>query len=107
MTSKKLLYNPTLETLLMVEDFIRRHSGEFTKYQIWKRLPRKTMYQTYCVISDYLLGSGKIMTDKVGKVGWVYNPELVRKYLRREDLTWKPKEHEEKPKRWKAKERKK
>jgi len=46
------------------------------------------------------------MPDKIGKVGWVYNPELVRKYLHREDLSWEPEEHEEEPKRRKAGKRK-
>ena len=86
---KKVTHYPTLETVLMVEDFIRKHSGEYTKYQIWKRLPRKMMYQTYCVIFDYLLAT-KIAVDRVGKVVWVWNPELVRKYLKREDLTGEP-----------------
>jgi hypothetical protein len=91
-TLEKAAHYPTLQTVLMVEGFIRRHSpsGEFTKYQIWTRLPRKMMYQTYCVIFDYLLASGKIAVDSVGKVGWVWNPELVRKYLKRRDLTWRP-----------------
>ena len=86
---KKAAHYPTLETVLMVEDFIREYSGEYTKYQIWTRLPRKMIYQTYCVIFDYLLAT-KIAVDRVGKVVWVWNPELVRKYLKREDLSWKP-----------------
>jgi hypothetical protein len=87
---KNVKHYPTLETVLMVEDFIRKHSAEYTKYQIWKRLPRRMIYQTYCVIFDYLLASNKIAVDSVGKVGWIWNPELVRKYLKRKDLTWRP-----------------
>jgi len=97
---EKAAHYPTLQTVLMVEDFIRRHSpsGEFTKYQIWTRLPRKVMYQTYCVIFDYLLTSGKIAVDAVGKVGWIWNPELVRKYLKRRDLAWEPPTKRQNPK---------
>ncbi|MEA2053644.1 MAG: hypothetical protein U9O96_00780 [Candidatus Thermoplasmatota archaeon] len=44
------------------------------------------MYQTICTIFDYLLQSGKIAVDKEGKIAWIYNPELVKKYMEREEL---------------------
>ena len=77
----EILHYPRLDTVLMVEEFIQRHSGEFKKRQLWEHLPRRMMYQTFCVIFDYLLVSGKIAVDREGKVGWIWNPELVRKYL--------------------------
>lgn len=77
---------PRLDTILMVEKFIRAHDGEFGKKALWEKLPRKMMYQTFCVIIDYLLYSGKISIDKEGKMGWIYNPELARKYYARIDL---------------------
>ena len=76
-----ILHYPQLDTVLMVEEFIRRHSGEFKKRSLWEHLPRKMMYQTFCVIFDYLLDSGKIAMDKEGKIAWIWNPELVKKYL--------------------------
>ncbi len=79
----EILHYPRLDTVLMVEEFIQTHSGEFKKRQLWEHLPRRTMYQTFCVIFDYLLNSGKIAVDREGKVGWIWNPELVRKYLSR------------------------
>jgi hypothetical protein len=87
---KQVLHYPNLDTVLMVEKFIHEHSGEFKKKQIWQNLPRKTMYQTFCVVFDYLMESGKIIQDRRGTVGWIWNPELVRKYLKRKDLFWKP-----------------
>jgi hypothetical protein len=48
------------------------------------------MYQTYQVIFDYLVNSGKIGVDREGHIAWVWNPALVRKYIRREDLAWRP-----------------
>ena len=70
----------------MVERFIKKHDGEFKKRALWEHLPKKMMYQTFCVIFDYLIDSQKIMVDKEGKIGWVWNPELVKKYLSRADL---------------------
>lgn len=88
---KSILHYPQLDTVLMVEEFIREHSGEYKKKQIWQNLPRKTMYQTFCVIFDYLESSKKILRDRNGVVGWVWNPELVEKYLKRKDLFWRKK----------------
>src|SRR3989344_5558623 len=71
---------------LYINLFIREHDGEFKKRKLWESLPKKMMYQTFCVIIDYLLYSGKIAIDKESKVGWIYNPELARKYHSRKDL---------------------
>lgn len=84
------IHSPTLGSVLMVEKTIYKHSGEFTRYQLWKNLPKKMMYQTFCIIIDYLLHSGKIATDRKGTLGWIWNPEMARYYLKREDLAWKP-----------------
>ena len=81
--------SPTLQTVLMVEKFIYDTSGEFTKKQIWERLPKKMMYQTYSVIIDYLLYAGRIAVDKEGKIAWIWDPEGVEKYLRKKHLMWR------------------
>lgn len=86
---KNILHYPQLDTILMVEDFIRENSGEFKKKALWQSLSRKMIYQTFCVIFDYLLESGKIAQDRVGNVVWIWNPELVAKYLARPDLSWR------------------
>ncbi len=84
--SEKIMHYPRLDTVLMVEETIREHSGEFKKRALWEHLPRKVMYQTFKVIYDYLLESGKIASDSEGKICWVWNPELVKKYLNDESL---------------------
>jgi hypothetical protein len=84
--NKKILHYPQLDTVLMVEGFIKEHSGEFKKRALWENLPKKMMYQTYCLIYDYLLESGKIARDKEGKICWVWNPKLVQKYLKKKHL---------------------
>jgi hypothetical protein len=77
----KQLHSPTLESVLMVEKTIRKHSQECGKYQLWKKLPKKMMYQTFLVILDYLNHSGKIMIDK-GIIIWVWDPETIRRLER-------------------------
>jgi len=86
MAEKNIIHYPRLDTVLMVEEFMREHSGEFRKKALWENLPKKMMYQTFCTIFDYLLQSGKIAIDKEGKIAWIYNPELVKKYTEREEL---------------------
>lgn len=71
--------SPTLETVLMVERTIEQYSGEFTRTELWKNLPRKVMWQTFLVVLDYLEQSNKILTDKDEKVVWIWNPKLIRK----------------------------
>lgn len=85
----QILHYPRLDTVLMVENFIKENSGEFRKRSLWERLPRKTMYQTFCVIIDYLEQSGKIGVDKEGHIAWIWNPALVKKYMNRQDLSWR------------------
>jgi hypothetical protein len=91
-SSKKesgILRYPRLDSVMMVEKIIYDTSGEFKKKQLWEHLPKKMMYQTFSVIIDYLLYSGKIAADAEGKICWIWNPSLVNKYLKKKNLEWK------------------
>ena len=81
MTEATILHSPTLESVIMVEKTIQKYSQECGKYQLWKKLPKKMMYQTFQTILDYLENSGKIIIDKDGCVIWTYNPEMIRKII--------------------------
>ncbi len=80
---------PRLDTVLMVEEFIRKHDGEFKKKQLWGSLPKRMMYQTFCVAIDYLLYSGKISADAEGKIGWIFYPGKVKRDMEFKHLFWK------------------
>jgi len=86
---KDILHYPQLDTVLMVEEFIRKHDGDFKKKALWEHLPKKMMYQTFCVVLDYLLYSRKISIDSEGKLGWIYYPETAHYYYNWKDLTRK------------------
>jgi hypothetical protein len=79
MENETILHSPTLESVLMVEEAIEKYSGDLGKYQLWQKLPRKMMYQTFLVILDYLDKSNKVVIDKEGKIVWIWNPNLIRK----------------------------
>jgi len=81
--NNKILHYPRLDTVLMVEEYIKNNSGEYKKRNLWEALPKKMMYQTFCVVFSYLTESGKIAQDKEGWVVWIWNPELVKKYNKR------------------------
>lgn len=80
--TQTLLHSPTLESVLMVEKTIQKYSQECGKYQLWKKLPKKMMYQTFQVILDYLEQSGKILIDKEGCILWTFNPERIKRLAR-------------------------
>ena len=88
MEIKQILRYPRLDTVLMVEKFIAKFDGEFKKRALWEHLPKKMMYQTFCVIIDYLLYSRKISIDSVGKIGWIYYPENNDKKIKNKELFW-------------------
>lgn len=86
MEIKKILRYPRLDTVLMVKKSIKDFDGEFKKRALWENLPKKMMYQTYCVIIDYLLYSRKISIDSEGKIGWIFHPENKNDHIKNKEL---------------------
>ena len=89
MTQEIILHSPTLESVILVEKTIQKYSQECGKYQLWKKLPKKMMYQTYSIAIDYLLISGKISVDAEGKIGWIFYPREAEARLKKAHLFWK------------------
>ena len=87
---ENILRYPRLDTVLMVEEAIQNCKDYPTKTQLWKSLPKKTMYQTFSLIIDYLEYSGKVYLAKNGDIIWIWNPKMVEKYMKRPDLSWRP-----------------
>jgi hypothetical protein len=81
MQKQQLLHYPRLDTVLMVEEAIKKVKEYPSKRQLWLSLPKKIMYQTFNLILEYLEESGKIVI-KDGKIIWIWNPKLVEKYLK-------------------------
>ena len=88
---KQLLNNPfvrspTLDTVLMVEKIIDKYSGDYNRTELWKKLPKKVMWQTYLVVLDYLQDINKIAIDKMGKIAYIWNPSLAKKLAGRKEI---------------------
>ena len=75
--------SPTLQTVFMVEKTIEKHSGAFKKTELFNKLPRKVMWQTFQVIMDYLESIAKIAYDNEGYVVYIWNPALFEKVKNR------------------------
>jgi len=89
MDINKVLHYPRLDSVLMVEKLIYETSGTYKKKQLWENLPRKMMYQTFSIIIDYLLLSGKISVDAEGKIGWIFYPKEAEKRMKKAHLFWR------------------
>ena len=75
--------SPTLETVTMIEKTIEEYSGEFNRTEIWKKLPKKVMWQTYLVVLAYLQSINKIAISKEGIIVYIWSPELAKKFMSR------------------------
>lgn len=75
--------SPRLETVIMVEEFVKEHSGEYKKTELFYKLPKKMMWGTFNVILQYLWENNKIGIDKNDYVVYIWNPRLVEKLKNR------------------------
>jgi S-adenosylmethionine:tRNA-ribosyltransferase-isomerase (queuine synthetase) len=58
--ANRVLHEPQLDTILMIEKTILDAEDYPTRMELWKSLPRKVQYQTFKRVLDYLEASGKI-----------------------------------------------
>jgi hypothetical protein len=84
-TINPIARSPTLETVLMIEKVIEEYSGEFNRTEIWKKLPKKVMWQTYLTVLSYLEDINKIAFDRNGTVGYIWNPKLTKILSKRKE----------------------
>lgn len=66
------MHYPRLDTVLMIEDAIKKAKDYPNKTTLWKKLPKKVMYQTYKIVIDYLILSRKVMLTKDDKLVWIF-----------------------------------
>jgi len=78
--------SPTLQTVLMVEKFIKDNSGGYKKTDLFKNLPKKVMWQTFQVIMEYLESNLRVVYDKEGYIVYIWNPEFYEKIKNRPEI---------------------
>lgn len=76
---ERVLHEPKLDTVLMVEKAIQNAKSYPTRKALWMSLPRKVQYQTFSRILKYLESSNKIVI-RGNTVIWVFpdNPKLKK-----------------------------
>ena len=78
-----IVRSPRLETVLMVEKFIKEHNGEYKKTELFQKLPKKMMWGTFNIILKYLYDNNKILMDQDGYIVYIWNPELAKRFINR------------------------
>ena len=71
-STANVIHSPRLDTIVMVEETLQRLRPEPTRNQLWRALPKAVMWQTFCLILEYLEHSRKIAVSDEGKVEWVF-----------------------------------
>ena len=79
---------PRLDTVVMIEDSIRKAKGDLTVRQVWQKLPKKVMWQTYLTALDYLEFGGKIHIEEDRHIAWIWSPNEIEK-LKKKGLVTK------------------
>ena len=74
----QVLHYPRLDTILNVENLLRKSEEPLSKNEIDRRLEKKIMRATLNVILDYLEQSGKIAQLKEG-ILWIYTDDASPK----------------------------
>lgn len=73
MAKTNVMHYPSLKTVLMVEETLKKSNKLLTREKLKGKLPKKIMHQTLNVILEYLEESGKILDGRKG-ILWIYNP---------------------------------
>ncbi len=79
---KKDIHWPTLNTVMMVEDTLKKiNESIITIAELKRRLPRQVNHNTLMVILEYLEQSNKIAVTLRG-ITWIHNPsQKLRKAI--------------------------
>lgn len=67
----------------MIEKTIEKYSGEFNKTEMWKKLPKKVMWQTYLIVLDYLQSINKIAIGSNGVIAHIWSPDTAERFSKR------------------------
>jgi len=75
----KVLHEPQLDTILMVERAIKEAETYPTRKELRDSLPKRVQYQTFKRILEYLESSNKIMFNDRSII-WIFpdNPKLKK-----------------------------
>ena len=76
------VHSPRLDTVLLIEDTIRKSARDLTRTGLYHVLKGRVMYQTLKVVLEYLEKSNKI-TYSGNKIVWIFTNEKLDKAVSR------------------------
>lgn len=82
---KIITRSPRLDTVIMVEKFIKEHNGDYKKTELFNKLPKKMMWGTFQIILQYLSDNNKIGMDKNGYIIYIWNPKLIERFINKKN----------------------
>ena len=88
--ASEILHYPRLDTVLMVEDCIKKAQDYPARMELWRSLPKKVQYQTFQLIISYLLSSNKIVVTGDGKIMWIMAESKAAQKLIKESTAYAP-----------------
>lgn len=74
----QVLHYPRLDTILSIEELLKKAQEPVSKNEIDRRLDKKIMRPTLNVILNYLEDSGKVTQLKEGII-WIYKNDISKK----------------------------
>lgn len=78
------IHQPTLPTIKMVEEIMKKTQYFRSKNQLSRQLPKQVMYPTLTRILDYLEESNKIVYNKDGSIVWIFaDSHKIKETLKR------------------------
>ena len=81
---KKHLHQPTLSTIRLVEQKLKKKKYFRSRNQLFLSLGKRVMYSTITTILDYLEESNKIAFKKDSSIIWTFsNPRKIKKSMKR------------------------
>ena len=81
-TASRVLHEPTLSTVMMIEKVILDHKKYPTRMELWRSLPKGVQYQTFQRVLQYLEDHGTVAVDDAGRIYYAgVNNERLRHLL--------------------------
>lgn len=75
---QQILHYPRLDTILKVEEILKKSNSAISKNELDRRLETKIMRPTLNLILNYLEDSGKIAILDEGII-WIYSKDISKK----------------------------
>lgn len=75
-------HSPTLNTILEIENIIKKKGYFNSKTELYRRIKNKTQYRTFNTVLQYLKASNKVEFNKDGSLVWIFLDKKNKKMIK-------------------------